>query len=116
MNEKNVKTLYDAGVQVGFGTDSGATPLRIAGFAEHRELELLVAAGLTPLQAIGTATKDAAALLKLDDRGTVAPGKWADLLVAEGDPSQRISDINRIVSVWRHGKQVATGPDGQSVR
>jgi imidazolonepropionase-like amidohydrolase len=116
MNEKNVKTLYDAGVKIGFGTDSGATPLRIAGFAEHRELELLVAAGLTPLQAIGTATQNAAALLNLDDRGTVAPGKWADLLVVEGDPSQQISDMNRIVSVWRHGKQVAGSLDGKAGR
>jgi hypothetical protein len=37
-NEQNLKTLYDAGVKIGFGTDSGATPLRIPGFAEHREL------------------------------------------------------------------------------
>ncbi len=109
MNEKNVKTLYDAGVQIGFGTDSGATPLRIAGFAEHRELELLVASGLTPLQAIGTATKNAAALVQLSDRGTVEPGKLADLLVVEGDPSKRIEDMNRIVAVWRHGKKVADG-------
>jgi imidazolonepropionase-like amidohydrolase len=107
MNEKNAKTLYDAGVQMGFGTDSGATPLRVAGFAEHRELELLVAAGLTPLQAIGTATKNAAALLQLNDRGTVEPGKLADLLVVDGDPSKRIGDIDRIVSVWRRGKKVA---------
>lgn len=109
MNEKNVKTLYDAGVQIGFGTDSGATPLRIAGFAEHRELELLVASGLTPLQAIGTATKNAAALVQLSDRGTVEPGKVADLLVVEGDPSKRIEDMNHIVAVWRHGKKVADG-------
>jgi imidazolonepropionase-like amidohydrolase len=116
MNEKNLKTLYDAGVQIGFGTDSGATPLRIAGFAEHRELDLLVEAGLTPLQAVGTATKNAAALLKLDDRGTVAPGKWADLLVVQGDPSQQIADVDRIVSVWRHGKQVAGALDEQTGR
>ena len=41
MNSRNLKTLFDAGVQIGFGTDSGATPLRIAGFAEHRELRLM---------------------------------------------------------------------------
>src|SRR6202012_4772451 len=68
-NMKNVKALFDAGVNVGFGTDSGATPLRIAGFAEHRELKLLTDSGLTPVQAIQTATKNAAALLHLDDRG-----------------------------------------------
>jgi len=108
-NMKNVKTLFDAGVNIGFGTDSGATPLRIAGFAEHRELLLLTEAGLTPLQAIQTATKNAAALLHLDDRGTIAPGKLADLLIVDGDPSKDISAVDHIESVWRRGKKVADG-------
>jgi imidazolonepropionase-like amidohydrolase len=107
MNLRNVKTLYDAGIRVGFGTDSGATPLRIAGFAEHRELALLVKAGLTPLQAIGTATKNAAALLGLHDRGVVEPGKLADLLVVDGDPAGSIVDIDKIEAVWHRGKRVA---------
>jgi imidazolonepropionase-like amidohydrolase len=106
-NMKNVKTLFDAGVNIGFGTDSGATPLRIPGFAEHRELKLLTDAGLTPLQAIQTATKNAAALLHLDDRGIIAPGKLADLLVVDGDPSKDISAVDNIESVWRRGKKVA---------
>lgn len=106
-NMKNLKALYDAGVNIGFGTDSGATPLRIPGFAEHRELKLLTAAGLTPLQAIQTATKNAAALLHLDDRGVIAPGKLADLLVVDGDPSKDISALDNIQSVWRRGKKVA---------
>jgi imidazolonepropionase-like amidohydrolase len=106
-NMKNVKTLFDAGVNIGFGTDSGATPLRIAGFAEHRELKLLTDAGLTPLQAIQTATRNAAALLHLDDRGILAPGKLADLLVVDGDPSKDISALDNIESVWRRGKKVA---------
>jgi imidazolonepropionase-like amidohydrolase len=106
-NMKNVKTLFDAGVNVGFGTDSGATPLRIAGFAEHRELKLLTQAGLTPLQAIQTATKNAAALLHLDDRGVIAPGKLADLLVVEGDPSRDIAAVDDIESVWRRGRKVS---------
>ena len=80
MNERNLKTLYDAGVNIGFGTDSGAFPVRIPGFAEHTELELLVAAGLTPLQAINLATGKAAALLHLNDRGVLAPGKLADVV------------------------------------
>jgi imidazolonepropionase-like amidohydrolase len=108
-NMKNVKTLFDAGVNIGFGADSGATPLRIAGFAEHRELKLLTDAGLTPLQAIQTATKNAAALLHLDDRGIIAPGKLADLLVVDGDPSKDISAVDNIESVWRRGKKVADG-------
>ena len=106
-NMKNVKTLFDAGVNVGFGTDSGATPLRIPGFAEHRELKLLTEAGLTPLQAIQTATKNAAALLHLDDRGVIAPGKLADLLVVDGDPSKDITAVDNIESVWRRGRKVA---------
>jgi imidazolonepropionase-like amidohydrolase len=106
-NMKNLKTLFDAGVNIGFGTDSGASPLRVPGFAEHRELKLLTAAGLTPLQAIQTATKNAAALLHLDDRGVIAPGKLADLLVVDGDPSKDIAAVDNIESVWRRGRKVA---------
>jgi imidazolonepropionase-like amidohydrolase len=107
MNMQNIKTMYTAGVKIGFGTNSGATPLRIAGFAEHRELQLLTAAGLTPSQAIGTATKNAAALLALHDRGVIQPGKLADLLIVDGDPSKRIADLDRIASVWHRGKEVS---------
>jgi imidazolonepropionase-like amidohydrolase len=106
-NMKNVKTLFDAGVNIGFGTDSGATPLRIAGFAEHRELKLLTDSGLTPVQAIQTATKNAAALLHLDDRGVIAPGKLADLLLVDGDPSKDITALDNIDTVWRRGQKVS---------
>jgi imidazolonepropionase-like amidohydrolase len=106
-NMKNLKRLYDGGVKIGFGTDSGATPLRIPGFAEHRELELTVEAGLTPLQTITLATRNAAELLHLDDRGVIAAGKRADLLVVDGDPTKDVTDVNRIESVWERGKQVA---------
>ena len=57
MDQQNLKTLYDAGVLIGFGTDSGAMPTRIPGFSEHRELEDMVQAGLTPMQAIVCATR-----------------------------------------------------------
>ena len=107
VNERNVKTLYDAGVKIGFGTDSGAVPVRIPGFAEHRELELLVAAGLTPLQAINLATGKAAALLQLNDRGVLAPGKLADLLVVDGNPAAHIQDVHKIEAVWHRGKLVS---------
>jgi imidazolonepropionase-like amidohydrolase len=106
-NMKNLKTLFDAGVNIGFGTDSGATPLRVAGFAEHRELRLLTEAGLTPLQAIQTATKNAAAALRLEDRGIIAPGKLADLLIVDGDPSKDITAIDHVESVWRRGRKVS---------
>src|SRR5208282_4528866 len=107
MNERNVKILYDAGVNIGFGTDSGAFPVRIPGFAEHRELELLAAAGLTPLQAINLATGNAAALLHLSDRGVLAPGKLADLVVVDGNPATHIQDVHKIEAVWHRGKLVS---------
>ncbi|MET0405487.1 MAG: amidohydrolase family protein, partial [Cystobacter sp.] len=109
MNQRNLKALYDAGVRIGFGTDSGATPLRIPGIEEHRELALLTEAGLTPVQALTLATGRAAALLGLEDRGVLAPGKWADLVVLDGDPSTDISRTKSIRAVWHRGQEVS-GP------
>lgn len=94
-------------MNIGFGTDSGAVPVRIPGFAEHRELELLVDAALTPLQAVTLATGKAAALLHLDDRGVLAPGELADLVVVDGNPAAQIQDIQKIEAVWHRGKLVS---------
>ncbi|SDF63876.1 amidohydrolase family protein [Dyella sp. 333MFSha] len=105
-NLKNLKTLYDAGVRIGFGTDAGAMPLRIPGFAEHRELALMVDAGLTPMQAIQIATQRAAELLGLDDRGVLARGKRADFIVLDADPSGDIEATTKISAVWQRGRQV----------
>lgn len=102
-NLENTKQLVDAKLNVGFGTDSGAMPLRVPGYAEHRELALLVEAGLTPRQALSIATGRAAALLKLDDRGLVKKGKRADLIVVDGAPATEIADISKIVSVYQAG-------------
>lgn len=108
-NQQNLKTLYAAGVNIGFGTDAGATPLRIPGVAEHRELALMVDAGLTPSQAIQVATQRAATLLALDDRGVIANGKRADFIVLDADPSADIEATTHIQAVWQRGVQVA-GP------
>ncbi|MBB3229123.1 imidazolonepropionase-like amidohydrolase [Luteibacter sp. Sphag1AF] len=107
MNLKNLKMLHDAGVRIGFGTDSGATPLRIPGFAEHRELELMVQAGLTPMEAIHIATDSAAQLLNLDDRGVLEKGRLADFVVLDADPSTDISATQHIEAVWHRGRQVS---------
>lgn len=109
MNLANLKTLTDAGVKTGFGTDSGAMPLRVPGVAEHRELALTVQAGLSPLQAIHLATGNAAALLDLSDRGVIAPGTRADLLVVSGNPATTITDTDNVVETWENGTAVA-GP------
>ncbi|RYE94579.1 MAG: amidohydrolase family protein, partial [Myxococcales bacterium] len=106
MGLANLRRLHDAGVAIGFGTDAGAQPLRIPGVAEHRELALMVQAGLTPLQAITVATRRAAELLGLDDRGTLAPGKLADFIVTDGRPDVRIDDLAQLTAVWHRGKPV----------
>ena len=104
MAQRNLRTVYNAGVRVAFGTDSGANPLRLPGFAEHRELQLMVAAGLTPLQALRCATATDAALLGINGQtGTLAPGKRADFLLLAGDPSKNIANTERIVSIWHNG-------------
>ena len=110
-NQANVKALYDAGVKVAFGTDSGAIPPRIPGFAEHRELQLMVGSGLAPLQAINCATSRAAALLGLTDRGELKPGKLADFIVLTANPLDDIINTEKIIAVWHRGKKVA-GPVG----
>jgi imidazolonepropionase-like amidohydrolase len=110
-NQANLKTLYDAGVKVAFGTDSGAQPQRIPGFAEHRELQLMVDSGLSPIQALECATSRAAALIGLTDRGILAPGKLADFVVLAADPLADITNTEKISSVWHRGKKVA-GPIG----
>lgn len=76
----------------------------IAGFGDQREVELLVEAGFTPLDAIHIATANGAQFLgELDRIGTIAPGKQADLVVIKGDPSKRIEDIENVETVFKDG-------------
>ncbi|EHH67078.1 amidohydrolase family protein [Gluconobacter morbifer] len=110
VNQKNLAVLYRAGIHIGFGTDSGASPTRVPGFAEHRELYLTTQAGLSPVQAISLATGNAAALLHLWDRGVIAPGKRADLLIVKGNADQDIAVVDQIEQVWQRGKLVSHGP------
>jgi imidazolonepropionase-like amidohydrolase len=108
---RNVKKVYDAGIPVALGTDSGAAPIRPYGFAEHMELQLLVQAGLTPLQAITVATRNGAQLLRASKQfGTLTPGLNASFIVLAKDPAEDIHNTESIVSVWKDGKQVSTGP------
>jgi imidazolonepropionase-like amidohydrolase len=76
----------------------------IAGFGDQREVELLVEAGFSPLEAIHIATLNGAKYLGEDDRiGTIAAGKQADLVVIKGDPSQKIGDIENVEIVFKDG-------------
>jgi imidazolonepropionase-like amidohydrolase len=110
IGQQNLKKLFDAGVNVGFGTDSGALPGRIPGFAEHRELELMVEAGLTSMQAIRAATGENAKLLHAADRGTIAAGKRADLLVLDADPLADIRNTRKIFAVYHDGRSIVDLP------
>jgi uncharacterized protein (DUF1330 family) len=86
--------MYRAGIPLVAGTDD------IAGFTLHRELELYVEAGLTPSQALQVATYNGAKYARvLDDRGVVAPGKRADLILVDGEPTQNVSDIRKVALV-----------------
>lgn len=106
MAKKNLKTLSDAGVTIAFGTDSGI-PTRFPGFFEHRELQLMVDAGLTPMQAIVAATQTNAEILKSDKVfGSLQPGRQADLLVLEASPLDDIHNTEKLSAVWQAGKIV----------
>jgi imidazolonepropionase-like amidohydrolase len=109
MAQRNVKTLFDAGAKVAFGTDSGALPTRVQGFAEHWELQLLVQAGLSPLEAIVCATKNSAEVIGASDRGTLEPGKKADFLVLNANPLDDIRNTRQIDGIYHDGKRVS-GP------
>ncbi len=101
----NVKAAVDAGVTVSFGTDTG--PLgRFQGYFEHMEMELMAAAGLSPSRILASATRDAAACLRLDDVGTLEVGKWADFVVVAEDPLADIANLRSIESVWIAGNRV----------
>jgi imidazolonepropionase-like amidohydrolase len=76
----------------------------LPGFGDQREIELLVEAGFTPVEAIQIATDNGAVYLGKQDRiGTLAPGKQADLVLIKGDPSKRIDEIENVETVFKAG-------------
>jgi hypothetical protein len=79
----------------------------------HRELELLVKAGLTPAEALAAATLVPAKQFKLDDRGRIAPGLRADLLLVAGDPTVDILATRNIVTIWRNGAALDRKPESK---
>ena len=108
---RNLKILSDAGVPIAMGTDSGAENNlgRWQGYFEHVEMEMMVKAGMTPMQVIVAATGGAARITKVDPRiGTIEAGKWADLLVLNANPLDGIRNTRQIHSVWIGGNRVAS--------
>lgn len=97
-----VAALEAAGVPLLAGTDA-PNPGTAHGISVHRELELLVGAGLTPIEALSAATSTPARVFGLLDRGRIAPGLRADLVLVAGDPDRDITATRAIVQVWRNG-------------
>ncbi|MEU3644913.1 amidohydrolase family protein [Lentzea sp. NPDC034063] len=105
-----IKALSDAGVDVLVGTDASVPVPFLGGLAHgasvHHELQYLVKAGLTPAQALRAATATTARRFALSDRGRIAEGLRADLLLVDGDPTTTISDTLNTRAVWRRGTLV----------
>jgi imidazolonepropionase-like amidohydrolase len=104
---RNLKILSDAGIPIAMGTDSGAPTGRWQGYFEHLELEMMVEAGLTPMQALVAGTGGAAKAMHIDDAvGTLQPGRNADLLVLGADPLADIRNTRRLEQVWIAGRRL----------
>jgi imidazolonepropionase-like amidohydrolase len=99
--KESVRRLHAAGVPILTGTD---TPTH--GVTLHRDLELLVQAGLEPVDALTGATAAAAEAFNLADRGRIAPGLRADLLLVEGDPTVNIKAARALRRIWKAGVEV----------
>jgi imidazolonepropionase-like amidohydrolase len=102
--KKTVKKLHDAGVNIAAGTDSG-TPGVVIGKGLHKELELMVEAGISPMETIIAGTRNAADNLgKASELGTIESGKFADIITVSGDPLKDIRDTREIKLVIKDGK------------
>ena len=101
----NLKRLSDGSVRIAMGTDAGPAG-RFPGYFEHMELWMMVDAGMTPEQALLSATGTAASCLGIEDIGTLTPGAWADFLVLDGDPLENIRATATLDRVYIAGRAI----------
>jgi imidazolonepropionase-like amidohydrolase len=99
---RNLKKVRDVGMMIGLGTDGNVD----IGWGAHLELADMVHCGLTPAEAIVAATRTSAEILKLDDMGTIAPGKSADFIVLDANPLDNIVNSRGIHNVYQRGKAI----------
>ena len=110
-SEAVIGALFKGGVTIVPGSDTG-----LVGYGLLRELEIYVEAGMTPLEAIQSATIVAARAMKLDaELGTVAAGKRADLILVDGNPAADIHDIRKVSKVIAGGRLYDCGKLWESV-
>lgn len=102
----SVDAAHEAGVPIALGTDNGM-PFVFPGYSVHEELELLVEAGLTPMEALVSATRRAAAMMGDEDTfGTVEAGKRADILILDANPLKNIRNTRTLEVVIKEGKVI----------
>ena len=105
----NLRSVWDAGITVVMGTDAGNIGT-LHGPSVFREMALMNAAGLTPLQVLRSATVNGARAMHLDGNvGTIAPGRYADLVLLDADPLADVGNVSRVNRVIRNGDGVRSG-------
>lgn len=113
--ERALNELREAGVRILAGTDA-PNPGTTFGASLHGELDLLVQAGLQPIEALRAATSVAADTFRLEGRGRIRQGAFADLVLVDGDPTADIKATRRILAVWREGRRLDREAFQESVR
>jgi imidazolonepropionase-like amidohydrolase len=103
--QRSLRKLNAAGVTIALGDDSGVQD-NFYGYAEHRELELMINAGMTPAQVIAASTSVPARLLNLGQMGTLQAGKNADFIVLDANPLDNIANTRKISRIYLRGKEV----------
>jgi imidazolonepropionase-like amidohydrolase len=101
----NLKMLADAGVSIAMGTDSGP-PARFQGYFEHLEMWMMQDAGMSPAQILYSATGGAAACMNLENKGTLEPGNWADMILLGADPLSDVRNTSTLETVWIAGNRI----------
>ena len=111
---KMIGDMNRAGVPMLAGTDTAAGVRVYPGFSLHEELSLLVEAGLTPMQALQSATRNAGIFFGLPDTGTIAKGNRADLVLLTANPLDKIENARKIESVVLNGRYLSRGRPRQA--
>jgi len=104
LQRENFAKAVKAGVKVAYGTDAGVYPHGL----NARQFKYMVAGGLTPMQAIQSATANAAELLGWDKVGAIAPGRFADLVAVDGDPLKDVTILEKVSFVMKGGEVVVS--------